>query len=87
MTNPTIASLAEIVAASICTASPQAKSLFEQMAHPASMITGALQPDGDQSPTINVPSVATVLKSIPATKAVDRKFRVCYNIGIVRNKD
>jgi hypothetical protein len=50
---------------SICTESPQAKSLFEQMAHPASMITGGLQPDGGQSPTINVPSAATVSKSIP----------------------
>ena len=50
---------------SICTGSPQAKSLFEQMAHPASMITGALQHDGDQSPTIGVPNAATVSKSLP----------------------
>ena len=49
---------------SICTGGPQAKSLFEQMAHPASMITGALQPDGGQSPTTGVPSVGTITKSI-----------------------
>jgi len=49
---------------SICTGNPQAKSLFEQMAHPASMITGALQHDGGQSPTTGVPTAATVSKSI-----------------------
>jgi hypothetical protein len=43
---------------------PQAKSLFEQMAHPASMITGALQHDGDQSPTTGVPNAETITKSI-----------------------
>jgi len=50
---------------SICTESPQAKSLLEQMAHPASMITGGRQHDGGVSPTISVPSAATVSKSIP----------------------
>jgi len=50
---------------SICTGSHVVRSLFEQMAHPASMITGALQHDGGQSPTIGVPSAATVSKSIP----------------------
>jgi len=49
----------------ICTESHVARSLLEQMAHPASMITGALQHDGGQSPTINVPSAATVSKLIP----------------------
>ena len=49
---------------SICTGNPQAKSLLEQMAHPASMITGGLQLAGDQSPTTGVPSAATVSKSI-----------------------
>jgi hypothetical protein len=49
---------------SICTESPQVKSLLEQMAHPASMITGGLQRDGGQSPTTGVPSAATVSKSI-----------------------
>ena len=49
----------------ICTGNPQAKSLLEQMAHPASMITGGHQLAGDQSPTIGVPSVATVSKLIP----------------------
>ena len=50
---------------SICTAGPQVKSLFEQMAHPASMITGGHQLVGDQSPTTGVPNVATVSKLIP----------------------
>jgi len=52
----------------ICTGSPQAKSLLEQMAHPASMITGGRQHDGDQSPTTSVPNAATVSKSIPEIK-------------------
>jgi hypothetical protein len=50
---------------SICTGNPQVRSFLEQMAHPASMITGALQHDGGQSPTTGVPSAATVSKSIP----------------------
>jgi len=54
---------------SICTGNPVARSLLEQMAHPASMITGALQHDGDQSPTTGVPSAETVSKSIPEIEA------------------
>jgi hypothetical protein len=57
--------LAVTAVLSICTANPVAKSLLEQMAHPASMITGGHQLAGDQSPTISVPSAATVSKSIP----------------------
>ena len=49
----------------ICTGNPQVKSLLEQMAHPASMITGGLQRDGGQSPTTGVPSAVTASKSIP----------------------
>ena len=54
---------------SICTGNLKAQSLLEQMAHPASMITGALQHDGDQSPTTGVPSAETVSKSIPEIEA------------------
>jgi hypothetical protein len=50
---------------SICTGDLQVKSLLEQMAHPASMITGGRQHDGDQSPTTGVLNAATVSKSIP----------------------
>jgi hypothetical protein len=64
MTNPHIPSPAVTAVLSICTGNPQAKSLFEQMAHPASMITGALQRDGGQSPTTGVPSAETVTKLI-----------------------
>jgi hypothetical protein len=69
MTNPHTPFPAVTAVLSICTGSPQAKSLFEQMAHPASMITGGLQRDGDQSPTTVVPSAATVSKSIPEIEA------------------
>ena len=64
MTNQQTPFPAETAVLSICTAGPQVKSLLEQMAHPASMITGGHQLAGDQSPTISVPSVATVSKLI-----------------------
>lgn len=56
---------APTVVLSICMGNPVARSLFEQMAHPASMITGGHQLAGDTSPTTGVPSAATVIKSIP----------------------
>ena len=65
MTKTQTPSPAPTAVLSICTGNPQAKSLFEQMAHPASMITGGLQRDGGQSPTTSVPNAATVSKSIP----------------------
>ena len=65
MTNPHTPTPAPTAVLSICTGNLQAKSLLEQMAHPASMITGGLQHDGGQSPTTGVPTAATVSKSIP----------------------
>ena len=64
MTNPHTPFPAPTAVLSICTESPQVKSLLEQMAHPASMITGALQHDGDQSPTTGVPNAETITKLI-----------------------
>jgi hypothetical protein len=64
MTNPHTPSPAVTAVLNICTGNPQAKSLFEQMAHPASMITGGLQHDGDQSPTTGVPNAETITKLI-----------------------
>jgi len=64
MTNPHTPSPAVTAVLNICTGNPQAKSLFEQMAHPASMITGALRHDGGQSPTTGVPNAETITKLI-----------------------
>jgi hypothetical protein len=64
MTQQPTPSPAPTAVLSICTGNPQAKSLFEQMAHPASMITGGLQPDGGVSPTTGVPNAETITKLI-----------------------
>jgi len=59
---PQIPSPAQIAAANICTGNPVAQLLLEQMAHPASTITGGLQPNGDLLPTTNAPNAVTPTK-------------------------
>ena len=67
-TKPQIPSPAQIVADNICTGNPVAKSLLEQMAHHASMITGGLQLNGDLLPTINAPNAVIATKLTAETK-------------------